>query len=261
MARGVSTVLDVSVCLLLIGAALATLSAAPPASAPDGPDADAPAQTVATATTGIRIRNDTRHVTLGAHLATGAVTAATVEDRRLLATNYPTRVGNATADALDRRSYVTATWTPYPNASVGGRVAAGTEPPASADVAATTLTVATGIEEPTGSETRSFGGLSDALADAVVAYLFPPRRTRAALMDPRTRPAIVDRYRTAAGALGADVDGAVDTGDVQAANAALSGEFATRFEADLRADYDDPTAATDAVTVENATLVVRRWEP
>lgn len=259
MARGVSTVLDVAICLLLIGAALATLSAAPPAATDEGPDADATAQTVATATTGIPFRNGARHATLAAHLATAAVTTSTVEEQPLLESAYPGAVGNATASAVGHRTSVTATWTPYPNASVRGRVTAGDEPPASADVAATTVTVDTGIDPPAGNETESVEALARALADGVVEYLFPPRRTRAALLDPRTAPATVGRYRTVAGAVGADVDGAVTDADVNSANEALGTALAARFEAELRAEYGGPDAAANAIRVENTTLVVRRW--
>lgn len=261
MARGVSTVLDVAVCLLLIGAAVATLASAPPAATEDGPDADASARTVATATDGILFRDDTRHTTLAAHLSTAAVMAATLGDRRLLETTYPTAVGNATEHAVGHRTSVTATWAPYPNAPVRGRVAAGAPPPVDATVAATTLTVDTGLDRPTRSERRSFEALAGALAEAVVAFLFPPDRTRAALLDPRTEADTADRYRTVATALDADVDGAIDDADARAANEALTDALATRLDSDLRDHYNSPESATEATAVENVTLVIRRWEP
>jgi len=261
MARGVSTVLDVTVCLLLVGAALATLSAAPSARTDTGPTADVPARTIATATTGIQYRTDTRHTTLAAHLATAALTAATVENRPLLRTSYPSAVSNETATTVGQRVFVTATWEPYPNASLGGSVAAGNEPPASADVAATTLTVHTGIDLPTDSERRSFEGLAQAIANAFVDNLFPPERTRQALLDPRTEPPTVERYQIVADAVGADVDAGLAAGNATRANGALARELAVMIEADLRAEHDHPTTAAAAVDVENATIVVRRWQP
>lgn len=260
MARGVSTVLDVAICLLLVGAAVATLSTAPPAASDEGPDADDLARTVATSTAAVPFRDDTRHTTLAAHLAAAAVADATLDGRRLLETAYPDAVGNATADAVGPRSFVTATWAPHRNASVRGRITAGDRPPANADVAATTLTVDTGIDPPGPNETGSFAALARALADALVEYLFPPSRTRVALGDPRTEPDTGDRYRAVAHTVDEDVEAAVDDGDVRAANESLSRALAAELEADLRAEYGSPAAAANAVTVEQATVVVRRWE-
>lgn len=260
MARGVSTVLDVAVCLLLVGAAIATLAAAPPSSTDSAPDADVPARTVSTATVGVPVDDRTRHGTLAAHLGSVAVTGATLDGQRLLDTSYPTAVANATDDAVDNRVFVTATWEPYPNATVGGRLTAGERPPESADVAASTLAVDTGIEvRPPDGET-SFETLSRALATAYVEWLFPPERTRAALVDQRTAPGTVARYRSVGDALGVDVDPAVDDANVEAANEALAAELASRFEAELRARYESPDAAASELTADESRIVVRRWK-
>jgi hypothetical protein len=261
MARGVSTVLDVAVCLLLIGAALATLSAAPPASTDPGPTADETADVVATATTGIPVRGVTRHATFAAHLGRAAVSAATLGDRRFLATTYPRSVRNATAEAVPHRTYVTATWRPFTNASVGGRLAAGREPPASADVAAATLTVESGIDAPATGEDPSFESVADGLATAVLDWLFPPHRTRTALLDPRTAPAIADRYRAVGATVGVDVRPALRDADIESTNAALAAALADRLEADLRAEYDSPAEAADATSPETTTVTIRRWRP
>lgn len=261
MARGVSTVLDVAVCLLLIGAALATLSAAPPASTDRGPTADETADVLATATTGIPVRGDTRHATFAAHLARAAVSAATVGDRRLLATSYPRSVRNTTAEAVPHRTYVTATWRPFPNGSVGGRLTAGREPPASADVAAATLTVENGIDAPASGEDPSFESVAEGLSAAFLDWLFPPRRTRAALLDPRTAPAIADRYRAVGATVGVDVRPALRDADVESTNAALAAALADRLEADLRAEYDGPAEAADGTNAGTTTVTIRRWRP
>ena len=260
MARGVSTVLDVAVCLLLVGAAVATLAAAPPSSTANEPDADDAARTVATATAGIPVGNRTRHATLAAHLASAAVAAATIEGQRVHESPYPGAVGNATADAVGDRAFVTASWEPYPNATVDGRLAAGDRPPESAEVAATTLVVDSGIEFDA-SETGSFGALGRSLAVAYVEWLFPPERSRAQLVDRRTAPRTVSRYRAAGDALGVDVDAALADANVEAANDALAAELAPRFEAELRARYETPAAAASEVTAGETTVVVRRWEP
>ena len=177
MARGVSTVLDVAVCLLVVGAAVATLASIPPAGGDDAPDADATARLLATGTVAVPADDGTGHATYGAHLARGAVSAATVEDRRLLETPYPAAVRQETANATGDRTFVTARWEPYPDA--------------------------------------------------------------------------VD----------ADVGEPVTEADVEAANAALAEALAERLTADLRERYRSPEAAAADVTVDEVTVVVRRWEP
>ena len=261
MARGVSTVLDVAVCLLLVGAALATLAAAPQAPSNAGPTADATAAVVASTTTGIEARGEIRHATLAAHLGSAAVSAATVGEKRLLSMSYPRAVQNETTGALSHRGYITATWRPFPDASVGGRVAAGRKPPASADVAAATLTVDTGIDAPPAAADPTFESVADGLAAAIVEWLFPPRRTRAALLDPRTGPTTIERYRRVGATLGVDVSPAIADAEVEATNDALAAALADRLEADLRAEHRSPGAAADAVGVETATVTVRRWHP
>ena len=261
MARGVSTVLDVAVCLLLVGAAVATLASIPPAGGDDAPDADATARLLATGTVAVPADDGTGHATYGAHLARGAVSAATIEDRRLLETPYPAAVRRETANATGDRTFVTARWEPYPDAVVGGRIAAGRRPPDSADVAATTLAVDSGVTAPDADAAESFESLGRALAAAYVEWAFPPERTRAALVDPRTADSTAARYWTAADAVGADVDEPVAEADVEAANAALAEALAERLAADLRERYRTPEAAAANATADEVTVVVRRWEP
>ena len=261
MARGVSTVLDVAVCLLLVGAAVATLASIPPAGGNDAPDADATARLLATGTVAVPADGGTRHGTYGAHLAGAAVAAATVEDRQLLETPYPAAVRRETANATGDWAFVTAQWEPYPDAVVGGRIAAGRRPPDSADVAATTLAVDSGVTAPNADAAESFESLGRALAAAYVEWAFPPERTRAALVDPRTADSTAARYWTAADAVDADVDEPVAEADVEAANAALAEALAEQLAADLRERYRTPEAAAADVTVDEVTVVVRRWEP
>ncbi|WP_254838876.1 DUF7284 family protein [Natronomonas marina] len=261
MARGVSTVLDVAVCLLLVGTALATLAAAPPTPTPEAPDADAAARTVATATTGVPGGNSTRHTTLAAHLGSAAVHAATVDGQRLVGSSYPAAVVEATGEATGDRVYVTATWEPYPNATVDGRVTAGPKPPASADVAATVMTVESGIDRAPVDDSTTFRTLGGALAEAVVEWLFPSTRTRAALADPRTAPRTVDRYRTVGDALDAPLDSVEADVDVAAANETLTAALADRFETELRGRYATADAAAAETSAGEVTVVVRRWDP
>jgi len=260
VARGVSTVLDVAVCLLLVGTAVATLAAAPPSSGDDPPDADVPARTVATTTTAVPVDNRTRHGPLAAHLASAAITGATVDGRRILEVSYPKTVRETTAGATDEGVFVTSSWEPYPDAAVRGRLEAGEKPSTSADVSAAMLTVESGIEPPGPDASDSFRALARALASAWVNWLFPPERTRVALVDPRTGSRTAARYRSVGDAFGTDVDAAVTDADVMTANEALADALATQFETDLRASYTTPGAAASEITIHEVTIVVRRWD-
>lgn len=261
MARAVSTVLDVSVCLLLVGAAVATLALAPNvADRPSGPDGDAAASTVATVTTTVPAGDDRRaHDSLAGHLATAAVANAHLDGDRVVETTYPAAVADETDALTDDGTYVTARWEPYPDAPFGGTVASGARPPPSADVAARTLTVDSGVAGPNG--VRTFEGLARTIGDSYVAWLFPPERTYTSLADPRTADRTSGRYRSAATTLDTDLDSPVADGEVRVANDRLSSALARRIEADLRDRYATPETAATAVKVDEVELVIRRWEP
>lgn len=261
MARAVSTVLDVAVCLLFVGAAVATLAGAPqPVDRDAGPNADTTASRVATVTTTVRATDDRReHATLAAHIGTAAVANASLGSERVAEGAYPSAVEDEVDASTTDRAFVTARWRPYPGAPLAGRIAAGEEPPQSADVAATTLTVDSGVSPPKPAD--SFETLAQALAAGYVNWLFPPERTYVRLVDDRTAASTASRYRTVADSLGTDVSDPVGARELRAANDDLSGALAARFEADLRTRYSSPEAAASNATVGEVELVVRRWEP
>ncbi|MFQ3318238.1 MAG: hypothetical protein ACI80F_000289, partial [Natronomonas sp.] len=201
MARGVSTVLDVTVCLLLISAAVATLAAVSPADGGDqSPSADATAARLATVTAAVPTADGRlQHDTLAGHLATAAV-----ENTAQPTAEYQRNTRNETVAHVDNRTFVTVVWEPFRNASVSSRFTLGAEPPEHVDVAVTTLTVDMGVRPP--ERRSSFTALADALAGAYVDRLFPPERTRAALVDSRAAPWAISRYRTATTKLGLGID-------------------------------------------------------
>jgi hypothetical protein len=265
MARGVSTVLDVSVCLLLVGAAMTTLAVGVPADgrnavAASTPDADGAARTLGTVTAAVLGPNDrTAHGTLADHLARAAVANATLDDASLSAGDYAEAVTAETAGTTDRRVAVTARWQPYPDASLRGVVSAGRSPPADAEVAVTRHVVAVGVDAPPRAP-DSFAALARTLARAYVEWRFPPERTRAALVDGRTAPLVADRYRAVAAELDVDIEGPLTEANARGANDRLAAALADHLEADLRQRYDSPRAAAAASSPGSAVLVVRRWE-
>lgn len=260
MARAVSTVLDVAVCLLLVGAAAATLLAAPqPDDTSVGRDADPTASKVATVTTTVEVGAGRRsHDTLAGHLGTAAVANARLDGAVVVDGDYPAAAANETASLTGHRTSVTARWEPYPDARIVGTVSAGERPPRGADVAARTITIDSGIEGP--DHVDSYDGIARSLADAYVAWLFPPERTYANLVDERTAARTTDRYRSVAECLETDVSPPLARRDVRSANDRLAAALARRLESDLRGSYATPEAAAANVTVEEVEVVVRRWD-
>ncbi|MEF8806724.1 DUF7284 family protein [Natronomonas sp.] len=266
MARGVSTVLDVSVCLLLVGAAMTTLAVGIPEDGRHSVDgsldagSDTTARTLATATVSVPVsRNRTAYGTPADHLGRAAATNASLDGDSLTNGDYAAAVAAETTATTDRRVAVTARWEPYPDAPLRGTTTAGEPPPADADVAVTRSVVETGID-PSETTPKSFAELARALAGAYVEWRFPPERTRAALVDERTAPATADRYRAMAGTLDVNAEAALTDASARRANDRLAAALAERLEADLRKRYDTPRAAAEASSPDRAVVVVRRWD-
>lgn len=261
MARGVSTVLDVSLCLLLVGVAVTTLVVGIPVTDEESPvRADSPAKTVATAT--VTVPSDlgsATHGTLAGHLGTAAVLGSSIDDDRLLDPEYPASVRAAVAASTGTRVFVTARWEPYPGAPLSGFVAAGDRPPRDVSVAVTSVTTDSGVRPP--SDATTFEELSRELASAYISWLFPPERMRALLVDSRTAPTVATRYRRVSNSLAVDVRSEVTDARVRRANHVLTDALAAQLRRDLRTRYDSPVAARGNVTIETVEIAVRRWEP
>lgn len=170
--RAVSTVLDVSACLLLVSAAVLTLLQAPVAG-PD-PAADRAAEVAttlsgATATVSYPSGGGRRraHGTLAGLLADAAVSNATPD------TGVPFRaaVENATRPLLGDtgwRGQVVVTWQPYAGAEAA-TVSVGDDPPPGVDVHVATTTVPSGVapareEAARAAERRGFDGVAAVVA-------------------------------------------------------------------------------------------------
>lgn len=282
--RAVSTTLDTVLFVLLVSAAVAVLGGIETGGGrPSGAvyeTADVLGTSTATVTADRRVAagpdGDVRRVRRSVHgthaelLATVAATEPRVTGSPLVPRDEPYRraVANATRRALGRnqsRTAVRAVWSPYPDAPITGEMQVGSDPPPSADVAATALSVPSGYPNVTAEARRAadrdgYEGVARALARGVVRGVFPPNATRAALRSEGPDGVLVrERYSRAASALNASLWGIDGAGDVEQANDRLVTALRIGFERDLRSRYDSPEAAADALQIERVRIVVRRW--
>lgn len=221
--RAVSTVLDVSLGLLLVGAAVLTLLGTPtPVTDPAQGRAEEVATTLAgsTATVSYDGEEGTRtvHGTLAGLLADAAVSNRTPSSGRSLRS----AVGNATRPVLGGRGWragVVATWRPFEGAAVFAQVQVGAEPPVGVDVHAATMTVSSGLDPVredalVAAEQRGFAGVAEVLG----AALELPSEDRRAGSDTQSEIAI-----------------------------------------DLEDSFDSPTAAARSVAVGRVHVTIRTW--
>lgn len=287
--RGVNTVLDAAVFLVLVTAAIAVLTGSvSPVGGP--PPAGPSAEIVATSTADLAYslapgarRADERlvefpvksgpefrrfaHGTHASLLADGAVGNVTIGGSALTHAfdGYERAVENATENATGRRVAVRAVWTPYRGAPVEGRVRAGPRPPPDADVSAVTLTVASDMpvvrhRALEAAREAGYAGVARTVARATVRGLFPPNKTRLALNGDYPVDALMEyRYRRAGQLLDADVGEPVVDGETGRANQRLSRALAEQLERDVRASFSTPETAARAVRVGEVRIVVRRW--
>lgn len=282
---GTSTTLDVTLCLLLVSAAVGVLAAAgPPVDDHDPRTADAVADRL-TATTvavdyvlgsgdgtntplegtaSVAARERTVQGTPAALLARAAVADLAVADGAVVGSTpaeaspferaVANRTGRVVAD-VDASVNVTATYAPVPGSDVHGRATVGPKPPADADVSVVRVRVPVGrgdsgvhAERATarGADRDGFAGVARVLADATVSTVLPTSRARWALRDAATAGVVAARYHALGRALGVDVDAALDGGDVERANENLASALADRFERALREQYDTPEDAANA---------------
>lgn len=154
MTRAVSSVLDVTVCLLLVSASAVTLTHAPTpadrANRDRGDRADAVLGVVTTSTAWIEYPADgsgpnrTAHGTLANLVASGTATNATADGDPLPSMDgyrrtVTSRVRRATA-RLDVRVQLVARWRPH-GSRVRGRFVVGPSPPRTANVHAASTTL------------------------------------------------------------------------------------------------------------------------
>jgi hypothetical protein len=226
--RAVSTVLDVSVSLLLVGAAMLTLLSAPTA----GPDpaagrAEEVATTLAgsTATVSYEAAGETRaaHGTMAGLLADAAVSNRTPGDGAA----FRAAVASATRSSLGGtgwRGEIIATWRPYEGADDAARMRVGRTPPVGVSVHAATMEIPSGL---------------------------PPVRRAA------ERAAERGGYEGVAAVVSAALGGAAGEAD----GGSSGGERQRAIEADLERRFESPAAAAAAVRIGRVHITVRTWSP
>ncbi|MEF8775216.1 MAG: hypothetical protein V5A43_01775 [Haloarculaceae archaeon] len=282
--RGISTVLDVAVFLLLVSAAVATLTV-PASPAPDT-DVGSVASTLGTATADVEYRaavvvelqngtettlSEVRRAngTVANLLADAAVSTATFEpaDGAGEYEEYRRALANRTREILrwfDARTQVEAQWQPYTGAPLGGSLTVGPTPP-DRDVMVATLDVPAPVASVQPATRRVASGGYEAVAavvaNATVRGLYPARRMALAVQSGGLdRGLAINRYRRLLAGLDLDVAGQLRGGAVAEVNRALVAGLTEVFARDMRQQFDSPAAAAAAVRAGRARLIVRGWE-
>lgn len=290
--RGVSTVLDVALCLVLVGAAVVTVAGVhAPAPDPAGRAADETAALLASTTatvdyslSGAAARSDdpafprtsgpgferTAHGSLGSLLAEAALRNISRDGQSItpLGSAFTDAVRSAVAPVLvgdGWRAQVVARWVPYEDADLRGVVTVGRPPPSNADVHVATLSVPSGTapDRPARRLAREgYTELARGLARGLVSERFPTPETRHALDGAYPRPRLTAlRYEGFADAYGTDVSAQVAADAPGAANDRLVGEMTGALADDMRESFRSPRAAAETAAFGTVTIVVRTWSP
>jgi len=290
MTRAVSTVVDVTVFLLLIGAAAAVLSSN---AAVDQPSTANPAAQQAallgTSTDSVSYGLDppgeppewttnptarhrrTAHGTLAELLVGATMSSVGMDDQRLSTAGrgFERAVANSTRKRLIERDRLTAVrvrWEPYRGAPIDADMRVGRRPPASVDVQAATLSVPSPMadvreEAEEAARMRGYDGVASVVASAVVDGLFPPERSRLARAgDYPANRLTRERYRQMAMLTDAGTVRVAQT-DPETLNGQLQRALAAALSRDMRARFADPTAAAETVRTGTVRITVRTWEP
>jgi len=146
-------------------------------------------------------------------LASAALANSTVDGRRATAEGgtYAAAVRGSVLELAAGLGYdarIVAVWRPYENASFGGRVAVGRAPPTDADVGTAVVRTDSGVELSAAAVRTAYRragryeAAADRIARAVVARYFPPAETQRALEESGSgRARVVYRYRRVASIL------------------------------------------------------------
>lgn len=275
--RAISTVFDVSLCLLLVSASAFVLVGVEPPGSPirmRTAESTVSVLTTSTAEVNYTIPTDTRrlrrttHGTLAGLLGEAAFANTTVRGAELSRTTDPfeRRVSRRVRERLDHPTNVQllVRWMPYRNAHLGGRIVVGESPSPRVDVHATVVSLPSGL--PTvrkraidAARREGYHGVATVVAAAIVAGVVPERATRLALSDPETSTTVGSRLRRMTRLYGVGVSNTHLLAS-EGTRAALIDAVANAVEADLRKTFETPTDAARSVSVGETRLVVRTWD-
>jgi hypothetical protein len=248
--RAISTVLDVTVCLLRVSAAVGTLLV-PTTSVPTV-SADETAEQLATTTTNVSAPvgpiGGRAFGTTAELLGRAAVANLTLSGERLTPTTvrFRSAVRRRVRQLIDRapaRTAVTANWRPYSGAPIRGRLTVGPSPPPRATVSTARLSVSLPVRSDWTDAAEGYDALAHALSGEILAYTLPRGNGP-------SRP--VDRVDERIAAY----DRVLGSSSVADRRRSLAG----RLAADLRHRFDTPAAAVDALRPARIVIVVREWE-
>jgi len=282
-----STVLDGVLCLLLISAAVVTVTTATPQEPTGEGRAANVATTLATTTAAVNYTltprtgttsvdvprraasfDRTAHGTLAELLARAAVARTAVGDQRLW--HARDEFGRAVVQVVSgairaNHTQITAVWRPYPESSIAGRIVVGSAPPPDRPVHTATVEASSGFpatREATRRGARSGGidGVADVVAGGIVRGLFPPTRTRIAAGGGSPSAALVrHRYRRLSRRLGVSQSPPLEDGGVGDANDRLESALSDRVARDLREANTSATVAAEEIRLGRVRIVVRTW--
>lgn len=211
----------------------------------------------------------TAHSSLAGFLTCSTLDAVTVGGVRLTRTrdNFQERAAARVASELPARgTLVIVSWTSSPGSSVHVNDMLGPEPPPSATVCSTTFDVPNGLpavhENTTATSDDGFSTIARLVAGRAVAGLPPPTFVWPTLHDDKPVSTLVaHRYERAGMLAGASVVPEVTREETRAANVDLAAALNPRFAKTIHTRYGTPCAATEAVSMECVTVVVRTWSP
>ncbi|MFH5797883.1 hypothetical protein [Haladaptatus sp. CMAA 1911] len=275
--RAISTVFDVSLCLLLISAsAFVLVGVKPPDSSMRTRTAESTANVLTTSTAGVNytIPTDTgtlhrtTHGSLAGLLGEAVLANTTIRGGELSHTTDPfeRRVARRVRERLDHPASVQllVRWMPYRDSHLEGQFVVGESPPPRMDVHAAIVSLPSGfppVRERAIDAARHDGyrGVASVVAAAVVAGMVPERTTRLALSDRETSSAVGLRLRRLAHLYGVDVSNTHLLAS-ERTRASLVDAVTNAIEADLRETFETPTDAARSVSVGKTRLVVRMWD-
>ncbi len=252
--RGISTVLDVTLCLLLISAAAGVLVTGMETQTDTDKRADTAAELVGTSTASILYAEDhqtgqnrTDYGTIAGLLGQAAVMNATIDDEPIAPVpGYQQAVDGATENVrpmIPGRVQLQAHWRPLQNGPIEGTVTVGQSPPPGRTVHTATMTVPRAAPVDRDNQT--------AVASWVINQLFPPTRVGPVMnSSDAKRTVAAERYRLASTTLGVDPETVVTAPPPQA-NKRLAAALAQRL---------NETGADSGELNPDVRIIVRVWE-